>query len=93
MIYDQNGKKASYKDILNSSQKSDVLLFGEYHDNSVAHWLELEITKDLFELLYTSQKHVLEDLINQGKLSYRKGKRGLFRGHHPGFERNSYFSL
>jgi uncharacterized iron-regulated protein len=26
-----------------------VLLFGEYHDNSVAHWLELEITKDLFE--------------------------------------------
>ena len=48
LIYDQNGKKASYKDILNSSQKSDVLLFGEYHDNSVAHWLELEITKDLF---------------------------------------------
>ena len=48
LIYDQNGKKASYKDIINSSQKSDVLLFGEYHDNSVAHWLELEITKDLF---------------------------------------------
>lgn len=48
LIYDQNGKPASYKDILNSSQKSDVLLFGEYHDNSVAHWLELEITKDLF---------------------------------------------
>lgn len=47
-IYDQNGKKASYKEILNSSQKADVLLFGEYHDNSVAHWLELEITKDLF---------------------------------------------
>ena len=47
-IYDQIGKKASYKEILNSSQKADVLLFGEYHDNSVAHWLELEITKDLF---------------------------------------------
>jgi len=47
-IYDQNGKKASYKEILNSSQKSEVLLFGEYHDNSVAHWLEFEITKDLF---------------------------------------------
>ena len=48
LIYDQNGKKASYKDIINSSQKSEVLLFGEYHDNSVVHWLELEITKDLF---------------------------------------------
>jgi uncharacterized iron-regulated protein len=48
LVYDQNGKKASYKDIINSSQKAEVLLFGEYHDNSVAHWLELEITKDLF---------------------------------------------
>ena len=48
LIYDQNGKKASYKDIIKSSQKAEVLLFGEYHDNSVAHWLELEITKDLF---------------------------------------------
>lgn len=48
LIYDQNGKKATYKDIINSSKKAEVLLFGEYHDNSVVHWLELEITKDLF---------------------------------------------
>ncbi|MDH4403942.1 MAG: ChaN family lipoprotein [Flavobacterium sp.] len=81
LIYDQNGKKASYKDIINSSQKSDVLLFGEYHDNSVAHWLELEITKDLFgktllvlgaEMLEAdNQKQVnqyLKGEINQKKL-------------------------
>lgn len=48
-IFNQNGKKVCYKNIINSSQKSDVLLFGEYHDNSVAHWLELEITKDVSE--------------------------------------------
>ncbi len=48
-IFNQNGKKVCYKNIINNSQKSDVLLFGEYHDNSVAHWLELEITKDLSE--------------------------------------------
>jgi len=46
-IFNNNGKNASYKDIINSSQKSDVLLFGEFHDNSVVHWLELEILKDL----------------------------------------------
>ena len=46
-IFNKNGKKASYNDIISSSQKSDVLLFGEYHDNSVVHWLELEILKDL----------------------------------------------
>jgi uncharacterized iron-regulated protein len=81
LIYDQNGKKASYKDIINSSQKSEVLLFGEYHDNSVAHWLELEITKDLFgktllvlgaEMLEAdNQKQVnqyLKGEINQKKL-------------------------
>ena len=81
LIYDQNGKKASYKDIINSSQKSEVLLFGEYHDNSVAHWLELEITKDLFgkivlvlgaEMLESdNQKQVNQYLngeINQKKL-------------------------
>jgi uncharacterized iron-regulated protein len=48
-IFNQSGKKVSYKKLINSSQKSDVLLFGEYHDNSVAHWLELEITKDLLD--------------------------------------------
>ena len=48
-IFNQNGTLASYENIINSSQKSDVLLFGEFHDNSVAHWLELEITKDVSE--------------------------------------------
>lgn len=27
----------------------DVLLFGEYHNNAIAHWLQLEVTKDLKE--------------------------------------------
>ncbi len=81
LIYDQNGKKASYNDIINSSQKSDVLLFGEYHDNSVVHWLELEILKNLSDkrnlvlgaemLEADNQKQVnqyLKGEINQKKL-------------------------
>lgn len=48
-IYDQYGKKANYDKIISSTQKSDVLLFGEFHDNSIIHWLELEITKDLLD--------------------------------------------
>lgn len=80
-IFNQYGKKVSYKKLINSSQKSDVLLFGEFHDNSVAHWLELEITKDLFEkkglvlgaemLEADNQKQVnqyLKGEINQKKL-------------------------
>lgn len=46
-IFDKNGKKSSYQKLLKASEKAKVVLFGEYHDNSVVHWLQLEFTKDL----------------------------------------------
>ena len=47
-IFTGEGKKADYKDLLKEIMKADVVFFGELHDNPVAHWLELEITKELF---------------------------------------------
>ena len=47
-VFTATGKKADYDDILKEAKKADVVFFGELHDNPVAHWLELEITKDLF---------------------------------------------
>jgi uncharacterized iron-regulated protein len=32
---------------LKAVEKTQVVLFGEYHNNAIAHWLELELTKDL----------------------------------------------
>ena len=29
--------------------KKDIVLFGEYHNNAIAHWLELSVAKDLSE--------------------------------------------
>jgi Uncharacterized iron-regulated protein len=49
-IFTGEGKKADYGDIVKEASKSDVVFFGELHDNPIAHWLELEITKDLFAL-------------------------------------------
>jgi uncharacterized iron-regulated protein len=46
-IYDKNGKKTSYKKLLKSALKTEVLLFGEFHNNAISHWLELEVTKDI----------------------------------------------
>ena len=46
-VFTGTGKKSDYKDILKDAGKADVVFFGELHDNPVAHWLELEITKDL----------------------------------------------
>jgi uncharacterized iron-regulated protein len=48
-IFTGEGKKADYEDILKAAAKSDVIFFGESHDNPIAHWLELELTKSLFE--------------------------------------------
>lgn len=46
-LFDQNGKKVSYDKLLKSALKTQVVLFGEYHNNSVSHWLQLELTKDV----------------------------------------------
>jgi len=47
-VYTGNGKKSDYSDILKEAGKANVVFFGELHDNPVAHWLELELTKDLY---------------------------------------------
>ncbi|WP_291137740.1 ChaN family lipoprotein [Flavobacterium sp. UBA7663] len=46
-IFDKNGKRTSYEKLLKAGEKAEVVLFGEYHDNSIVHWLQLEFTKDL----------------------------------------------
>ncbi len=48
-IFKANGKKTSYKKLLKAAQKADMVFFGEEHDNPVAHWFELELTKDLYK--------------------------------------------
>ena len=49
IIYDKNEKKSSYEELLKKAKKSDVILFGEYHNNPIHHWLQLELVNDLFE--------------------------------------------
>ena len=47
-IYNSKGHSADYSDILKAAKKADIIFFGELHKNPIAHWLELELTKDLF---------------------------------------------
>ena len=48
-IFDVRGKKASYQKMLKDISECEVVLFGEMHDNPISHWLELQLTKDLFK--------------------------------------------
>ncbi|MFM9911816.1 MAG: ChaN family lipoprotein [Chitinophagaceae bacterium] len=47
ILYNKEGKKVSYSKMLKAFAKADVLLFGEFHNNPIAHWLELEVTMDM----------------------------------------------
>ncbi|ADY28477.1 MULTISPECIES: ChaN family lipoprotein [Cellulophaga] len=47
VIYNAKGKKVSYKKMIKNLNQKDIILFGELHNNAIAHWLELEVTKDI----------------------------------------------
>ena len=47
-LFDQKGKNASYKDLIKDASQADIVFFGELHDNPICHWLEYEITADLY---------------------------------------------
>ena len=46
-LYNAKGNKVSYKNMIKKMSKGDVVLFGEHHNNPIAHWLQYETTKDL----------------------------------------------
>lgn len=48
ILYNSKGKKVSYQKMINHLVEKDVVLFGEYHNNAIAHWLQLSVTKDCF---------------------------------------------
>ncbi len=50
VIYDAAGKKVTYEKMLKSLQTQDIVLFGEYHNNPISHWLQIEMVKDLHPL-------------------------------------------
>jgi len=74
-LFDKNGKKVSYKTLLKAAGNSAVVLFGEYHNNAISHWLELELTKDLAETKKVVLGAEMMEADNQKQLdSYLKGE-------------------
>ena len=48
-LFDKNGKEAKYSKMVDRLKDADIVFFGELHDNPIAHWLQIELTKDLFK--------------------------------------------
>jgi len=77
VLYNAKGKKVSYEKMLKTLQQKDVVLFGEFHNNPISHWLQLEVTKDLKQKrdlvlgaeMFEQDNQPALDLYLQGKLS------------------------
>lgn len=46
-IFNSKGKKVNYAKMIKTLDASQVILFGEYHDNPISHWLQFEVTSSL----------------------------------------------
>jgi uncharacterized iron-regulated protein len=49
MIY-KNSKPVSWNELVKEVSKANMVFFGEYHNNPIHHWLQIELTKELFDL-------------------------------------------
>jgi uncharacterized iron-regulated protein len=74
-LYDSKGKKVSFEKMTTAAKQSELVLFGEFHDNPIAHWLQLELTQRMFaehgsnlqlgfEMFEQDQQAVLSAYIN-----------------------------
>jgi uncharacterized iron-regulated protein len=80
-IYNKKGKTSNYDKMLKDASKADIVLFGEYHNNPIIHWLQFELTKDLYDLkkndlvlgaeMFESDDQVIINEYMQGKISER----------------------
>jgi uncharacterized iron-regulated protein len=73
-IFTKEGKPVEYNKMMKELGKAEVVLFGELHDNAIDHWLELQVTKDLynthnnlgmgFEMFEADDQLVLNEYLN-----------------------------
>jgi uncharacterized iron-regulated protein len=47
-LFDQTGQAVDYGKLLELSAQTKLVLFGELHNNPISHWLQLELTRDLY---------------------------------------------
>lgn len=49
VVYNSEGKQITFDEMMKGLTKSDICLFGEFHDDPISHWLEKIITERMFE--------------------------------------------
>ena len=76
ILYNAKGKKIGYDKMIRILAGKDIVLFGEFHNNAIAHWLQLEVTTSLKEKrelvlgaeMFEQDNQEALDLYLQGKI-------------------------
>lgn len=73
-IYTAKGRKTTVKKMIQVTDHADFVFFGEYHNDPIAHWLELEVLKSKnksgeqlmlsFEMFEQDQQKLLNDFLS-----------------------------
>jgi uncharacterized iron-regulated protein len=80
-LFTQYGKEATYEQLIRDASQADIVLFGEVHNNPICHWLELQVTRELYgikkdnlilgaEMFEADNQVVLNEYL-QGKITDR----------------------
>jgi uncharacterized iron-regulated protein len=75
LIYNNEGELVTYNELLSAASDHSLIFFGELHNNPLAHWLQLELVRDLaadsaqtlaigFEMFETDQQILLDEYVN-----------------------------
>ena len=78
-IYNSKGKPVSFEKMAAAANGVDLVLFGEFHDNPIAHWLQLELTQRMYSVhqgnlqlgfeMFEQDQQVLLNVYLAGKLT------------------------
>ncbi len=48
-LFTKEGKEVKYSRMIDDLKKNQIVFIGELHNNPISHWMELQITTDLFD--------------------------------------------
>jgi len=80
IIYKYDGTEVTYEQMLRTLARQKVVLFGELHNNAIAHWLQYEVTADLHkkrdlilgaEMFEADNQKPLSDYV-RGRINYKE---------------------
>lgn len=79
MIYDAKGKETDFFKMVEATKEKSYVFFGEYHNNPISHWLQFELTREMFSIhknhlmlgaeMYEADNQYIIDEYLQGQIS------------------------